>query len=297
MRDLGDFEIEKPDDEPPRDTSMRLVIPGLLLLLLVAGATVYFLRARTEVAAPPAAVETAPAAPATTPAPAPARTPDVAAAPESEPLVLPTLDNSDTLVRELARQLSARPELAAWLAGDEVIRTFAVTVDNIAGGSNPAELLEFLRPRERLRTRSVGGRPALDPRSYARYDGVAAVVASLDATGCAELYTSLKPLITDAYRELGYPDTDFDDTLEHAIRTLLETPVVEGEIGLVERGIYNEFADENLQSLSAVQKQLLAMGPRSVRTVQQKTRELAAALGIPSYELPTATVYQAGDDR
>jgi hypothetical protein len=46
----------------------------------------------------------------------------------------------------------------------------------------------------------------------------------------------------------------------------------------------------------AVQKQLLAMGPYNVRSIQKKILELANALGIPSSELPTPKVYQANDD-
>ena len=64
----------------------------------------------------------------------------------------------------------------------------------------------------------------------------------------------------------------------------------------MQRGIYKEFADENLQSLLAVQKQLLAMGPYNVRSIQKKVRELADALEIPSSELPTPRVYQTNDN-
>jgi len=42
------------------------------------------------------------------------------------------------------------------------------------------------------------------------------------------------------------------------------------------------------QALSAAQKQLLRMGPQNVRMVQNKLREIAAALGIPASKLPPA---------
>jgi len=37
--------------------------------------------------------------------------------------------------------------------------------------------------------------------------------------------TTLKPRIEEAHRDLGYPDTSFDRTLEQAIVSLLRTPV------------------------------------------------------------------------
>ena len=39
-------------------------------------------------------------------------------------------------------------------------------------------------------------------------------------------YRSLRPLIRDAYRELGYPTQDFQDTLIRAVDELLQVPLV-----------------------------------------------------------------------
>ena len=49
----------------------------------------------------------------------------------------------------------------------------------------------------------------IDPQSYDRYNTLAAVVDSLDVDGAARSYQRLKPLINQAYRDLGYPDEDF----------------------------------------------------------------------------------------
>jgi hypothetical protein len=52
------------------------------------------------------------------------------------------------------------------------------------------------------------------------------------------------------------------------------------------QGIGYRFEDANLESLTAAQKHLLRMGPRNVRIVQLKLRDIAAALGIPAERLP-----------
>ena len=46
------------------------------------------------------------------------------------------------------------------------------------------------------------------------------------------------------------------------------------------------YEDARLESLSAAQKQLLRMGPRNVRLVQAKLREIAPYLGIATESLP-----------
>ena len=64
----------------------------------------------------------------------------------------------------------------------------------------------------------------MDPRSYERYNPHGDAIAALDSVGTASLYLTLKPRITDAYRELGHPEGDFDRVLERAIGVLLQTP-------------------------------------------------------------------------
>jgi len=47
-----------------------------------------------------------------------------------------------------------------------------------------------------------------------------------------------------------------------------------------------EYADPRIQSLSSVQRQFLRMGPRNVKLVQAKLREIAPHLGIAPDALP-----------
>jgi hypothetical protein len=46
-----------------------------------------------------------------------------------------------------------------------------------------------------------------------------------------------------------------------------------------------EFADPAIEGLPKAQRQLLRMGPRNVRIVQAKVREVARYLGIPDSRL------------
>jgi hypothetical protein len=205
---------------------------------------------------------------------------------EPAPVLIPPLDESDDAVRMLARMLSQNPEFLAWLASDDLIRTFTVTVVKVAEGKTPSSHLKMMRPRARFTARQRGEDFYLDARSYERYTPIADAVASIDPAGTAQLYATLKPRIEDAYRELGYTNA-FDQTLERAIVMLLSTPVSDKPL-LLQPGRATEFqyADPRLERLTDAQKHLLRLGPRNERAVQTSIRNIAAALGIPPDRLP-----------
>ena len=98
-------------------------------------------------------------------------------------------------------------------------------------------------------------------------------------------YATLKPRIQDAYRDLGYPQGDFDEALKRASE-LLQSPVIDGPIAVRRTSVSYTYEDARLETLSAAQKHLLRMGPRNVRLVQAKLREIAPYLGIPTESLP-----------
>ena len=272
MDELSDYELEKSDEESirpesaqPRRTRLAWIVAGALV---AAGVPAYFWYPRT------------PEAPAST-VPTVAYRPLPQAANAGAPIDVPPLDESDELVRRLVSALSSHPRIAAWLATDDLIRNFTVTVENIASGVTPARHLRVLRPAGPFRVVENEGEVLhIDPRSYQRYNGVADAVASIDAAGAATLYSTLEPRIEEAYRELGHDD-GFDAALQRAIAALVSTPVADGNVPVVYKGALNAFGNPRLEELTAAQKQLLRMGPRNARLIQEKLREIAAALGIP----------------
>jgi hypothetical protein len=202
--------------------------------------------------------------------------------PEVEPRELPPLDLTDTLVREMLGALSSRPELAAWLATDGLIRNFVASVDAVANGSTPSAQLRPLAPARPFIVNSRGAGATIDPRSYERYDGIAATVDALDANGLAHAYSTLRPRLDEAYRELGYPDGKIDSAVERAVGHLLEAPLLERAVEVQRLAVFYQFADPRVERLSAAQKQLLRMGPGNQRLIQDKLRGIARALGIAS---------------
>ena len=292
MRDTADYEIVRPPTDDSESTSRKSPFGWwvAVLALLVAGvAATFFWWNRQPVS--PASTSTAPATvPAETPKPAQALGADAV------PIDLPPLDQTDALVRRLVAALSSHPRVASWLTTSSLVRNFTVVVANIADGDTPAKHLGALKPSSSFSLITRGDDWRIDPRSYERYDAVAAAATSIDPAGAARLYSALKPRIEEAYRELGQPDTPFDRTLERAIVQLLETPVVEGTPRVkVRGGTGYAYVDPALEGLTAAQRQLLRTGPANVRAILASLRAIALALGIPEARLPaTRTVRERG---
>lgn len=193
---------------------------------------------------------------------------------------LPPLGQSDALVREMVSGLSSNPQVSRMLVTDDLVRRFVVSVDNVAEGVDPSRHWQALRPQGGFTAEDVEGRLVVAPETHARYDTLTTAFTSLDTEGTVELYRQLEPLLDEAYRELGYPDADFDDTLDRAIRRLLRTPTSPDDSPLVENVRSYAYQDPTLENLTDAQKLLLRMGPENQRRIQAKLRELADELGM-----------------
>jgi hypothetical protein len=281
MTDLSDLQLDKwrePIEPEHSRVGLRVVIAVAILSALGAGGY-YWFRHRPQPAANDIRAHTEQPV-AASPSPKPVAEP-------GDGIDLPPLAQTDAIVRQLVSGLSTHPSAAAWLAGDQLVRNFVVSVYNIAGGRSPAAQLARLRPAQKFQVRGSGAELSVDPRSYARYDAYGDAMAALDARGAARLYATLKPRIQDAYRELGHPDDDFDRVMGRAFDELLAVPVLDGRVvALASKSVSYEFADRRLQSMSSAQRQLLRMGPRNVKLIQAKLREIAPLMGVTISRLP-----------
>lgn len=193
------------------------------------------------------------------------------------------VDQSDPRTRELVGLLSNEPELRRWVATEGLIRRFTAAVSNIAEGESPRAVLPFLAPQGAFQIAQRDGKTIIAPESFARYDAVARVLTSLDTQATVNTYKALKPLFDQAFAEIGRTGQRFDETLARAIQRMLDTPVPQGDIEVVDTpGMNYAYAAPELEQLSAAQKHLLRLGPANARAIQTKLRELQGALGLPA---------------
>ena len=199
--------------------------------------------------------------------------------PGEPPVVLPPLNQMDSFLKPLLSALSSRPEMARWLATDDLVRQIASAIDQAADGNTPARDFSMLKPQARLATKGRPSNRTIDPDSYHRFDSLVAALTTIDPAAVARAYRTIRPRLNEAYQAMGNPNRDVDNALRNAIDVVLDTPVVQGPVRLVEGGgAAWDYADPELESLLPTQKQLVRMGPENAEKILVWLRGLKSSL-------------------
>jgi hypothetical protein len=194
--------------------------------------------------------------------------------PQDKPPASVALDGSDAVIAAALAELIDAKQLNNWFFTDSLARRFVATVDNL---SRPS-----VAPRIRV-FKPIGGSFAIDrdgdelviaQSNAARYTPYVQALEHVDAKQLAGVYLHFYPVLQQAYQELGYPKGYFNDRLVFTIDHLLATPEPKGPLKLVQPKVMYQYADPELESLSAGQKALLRMGPDNRRRVKDKLRAL-----------------------
>lgn len=292
---------DREDQFSPQPNRKRFPFVELLLALAVVVGLVLFWRywqedapgGTTATDAPPAAAPSMPAAPELPPTPdiprrgaqAPVADDDTPAAsvpapiPEQEPEppappALTPAQGNEFLRRELA-EAGTSSDLAAQLAAiEQPLETTAALIDGLSRGLILRKVFQASPPAPGFRVEQRGDLFYMDQANYDRYDSLALKVSALDAKRLADGFHALRPLYEGAYEKLGLDPGDFDNAVIRMLDLVLATPEIDGPIALKPKSVVYVFADPALESLPAVQKQLLRMGPDNVRLIKGQAKAL-----------------------
>ena len=197
-------------------------------------------------------------------------------APEIPEAELPLLDHSDPELNDLVKDKFAGE--AVWLVkSDDLIRRVVVYIDNIAQGKIAREHAPFLAPKETFKV-DDNGEIVISEQSFKRYTPYVKLIQTLSPDQWMLLYKLYKPLINEAYQELGYADEDFDATLLDAIEMIENTPAYQSKLPLQSESVAYKYQSHEWEALPAAQKQLLRMGPDNAAKVKQYLAELKTHL-------------------
>lgn len=273
----------------------RILVLLLSVLVLAALGVAYYQRLErqhdTTIALPPEEPP-APAVPAPPryPVPAPSAPPpdDGAsadapepgdAAPPAEPEEpLPELNASTPVLSEALAELFGADTLNALFNLDEIARRFVVTVDTLPNRKLPRRNLLPRRVAGAFQVAGEGEALTIGPDNAARYAPYVQLATRVDTQRLVDVYVRFYPLFQAAYAELGIPDAYFNDRLVEVIDHLLATPELDGPLRLVRPHVFYQYADPELEALSAGQKTLLRMGGANAGQLKAKLRELRQAL-------------------
>jgi hypothetical protein len=196
---------------------------------------------------------------------------------EEEQVVLPTLDNSDGLLREAMIQLS--PALGRWLNTDQLIRKYVVVVNDFSQGLILEKHMRFLKPDQPFVAEQDDAGLFIASKSYQRYDQLAAAIDAMDVKATLAEYKKFRPLLLLVFKGFSYPEQyQLEDIFTKAAAEILAAPVIDGRIALIRPTVNYKFADQKLEALSPVRKQMIRMGPENTRIIQNKVRMLVEEL-------------------
>jgi len=271
------------DDRPylrPEPSSYPWVLAALAIALIAGIGYYYYYVQPARDPQPAPAAKTAPAPPAEAqpairnPLPAP------------EAKSLPTLENSDSMMRESLAELLGRKAFDDFVFPRELIRRIVATVDNLPQRTVPRRLMPLNSVPGAFVIAGAGDARTLAAANSTRYAPYVRVMEAVPARALVSGYVQAYPLFQRAYEELGYPGKYFNDRLLEAIDDLLAAPETAAPVKLMQPKVLYEFADPDLETRSAGQKIVIRMGAENALKVKARLREIRQELAAASARKP-----------
>lgn len=268
---------------PGTKRSTRPVIVATLVLVVVVGAAASYLLWKRNASPAPNAASTEPAA--TVPAQAPAE-PAIAHPVEKIPTAdtgqaqapLPALDDSDNVARDVIAAIAGDDALVGLLVPNSIIRHIVATIDNLPRASLAARMSPLRPAPGSFATAGAAHGIAIAEDNARRYAAYVKAAEAVDTQRLVGFYVRLYPLFQQAYVELGYPRGYFNDRLIGVIDHLLAAPEPRSPVYLIQPKVRFEFADPELEALSAGQKILVRVGLDNELRLKAKLRDVRGAL-------------------
>jgi hypothetical protein len=191
---------------------------------------------------------------------------------------LPPLNESDAAMGDAVLGLLGDRSPEAWLNLKDFVRRFVATVDNLPR-RKLSPLLTPVKPVAGSLLATGGDEGAvISPENAARYSRYVTVLEAVDTKKLVTVYVRFYPLFQEAYRELGYPDGNFNDRLVDVIDSLVAAPEAPHPVKVMRPRVFYVFADPELEALPAGQKILIRIGAANASRVKAKLREIRGEL-------------------
>ena len=214
--------------------------------------------------------------------------------PIKEPM--PLLDNSDDWLKLKLPEITWRKELLKLIIDEDMIRRFVVFTDNFAQGVIAYEHSPFILPNTKftpdidsvsfqnstVKPDDISTETPLtvkqsvwqwNENSSRRFSLYVDLLRSMDSESLVQWYSEIKPLINEAYNELGYED-DFTNTLQDAITRVLDMELPKTSMALIQPSVMYRFADPELEALPDTDKLLLRLGKDNLLVMKSVLLEL-----------------------
>ena len=191
---------------------------------------------------------------------------------------LPSLSESDPAMLDELTGLFTQKSVEEFFELKEIVRRFVVTVDNLPRQKVPMRYRLFKPVLGKFSATGEGDNFLSSPDNYKRYTSYVWLAEAVDSRKLVAMYVRFYPLFQQEYQNLGYPKAYFNDRLVEAIDDLLAAPEIPGRIKLVRPNVLYQFADPDLEALSAGQNIMIRMGSENATRIKAKLRQIRGEL-------------------
>lgn len=195
-------------------------------------------------------------------------------------ITLPELNESDDWLQKKLPDLTWRNELIPLLVTEDIIRRFVVFTDNFSQGLLAYEHSLFVQPKDKFsvdeQSVNVEGEKNVwqwDNKTSKRFDLYVDLLRSVDSSTLVNWYIDMKPLIDEAYRELGYEE-DFTYTLQDAITRVLDMELPKSSMEVTRTSVMYKYQDPQLEALDDSDKLLLRIGKENLLIIKSVLLEI-----------------------
>lgn len=196
--------------------------------------------------------------------------------------VLPTLQESDQWLAEKLPTITWRKELLKLVIDDDMIRRLVVFTDNFAQGILAYEHSPLIKPNTSFSAREINenGQVVIkwDETSSRRFSLYVDLLRSVDSDTLVSWYYELKPLVDEAYRELGYPNEDFTDILQEAMTKVLDMDIPKERLELTRSSVMYQYKNEEIEKLDDAEKLMLRLGKENLLVIKSVLLEISEKL-------------------
>ena len=264
------------------DYAMKII--ALLLGLLIVGGLIYYVINQPEILSikkepePLVFKETKQAEP-TVSSPEPAsEIPTITESETTPTFVLPSLDESDAETKKKINNLTADGSLSNWFHSEHLVRRGVTFIDGLSRGLQLNKMHKSPTPKGKFLVVKEGDKLWLNRENYQRYGYLINVIQAIDSDKLVKVFHQFRPLLEEAYGELGQAPKKLDNAVISALNQILSAPINNDPIELTQESVQYKYANPKLEALPPIQKQLLRMGPENTQIIQNKVRLLREKL-------------------
>lgn len=196
------------------------------------------------------------------------------------PQPLPKLEQSDPLLTAKLLEQNWQPGLAGLINTKQMVRNLVVTIDNLAQQQLVAKhpVVAPLDEPFKALIQQDGKTYQIDSAGYQRYQPYLQLLESVEPEQLVQLLQQYQPWFEQAFAELGYPEMSFKQRLAQAINQFLaiESPTV--DTTLLRRSVAYTYADPTVEGRSALEKQIIRLGPANHQRLRAIALKYQAAL-------------------